>query len=108
MSDLAVTCPRDFFAQWIAEGDAAGELPSGQEYAWFLGGKKPPIEPGERLYVFANGLLRGYAPVTRVAKTERGWAICREGGAVAVTLPSGTRRRLPDVHRSQVRKARPA
>jgi hypothetical protein len=25
--DLVGTCPKDFWLQWIAEGDAAGETP---------------------------------------------------------------------------------
>ena len=44
------------------------------------------IQPGERLYIVAHDKLRGYAPVTRVARTDRGYAICRRGGAVAVTI----------------------
>lgn len=86
MSDLVVTCPKTFWRQWIAEGDAAGDPPSGEEWAWFLGGRKPPIQKGDRLYVVAHGKLRGYAPVTRLVETNQGWAICREAGAVAVTV----------------------
>jgi hypothetical protein len=86
MSDLVVTCPKDFFLKWIAEGDAAGEPYTGEEWGWFMGGARPDIGPGDRLYVVAWGRLRGYAPVTRLAATERGWAICRRGDAVAVTI----------------------
>ena len=92
MSDLVVTCPKGFFLEWIAEGDAAGEPYTGEEWAWFMGGHKPDIGPGDRLYVVAWGKLRGYAPVTRIAQTTAGWprpswAICRRGDAVAVTIP---------------------
>jgi hypothetical protein len=55
----------------------------------FLGGNKPPIGPGDKLYIVAHNRLRGYAPVTRLAgpeETGRGWAICRRGGGVAVTI----------------------
>lgn len=92
MSHLVVTCPKNFWWDWIAEGDAAGDPPTGTEWGWWMSdrGPKPPIEPGERLYIVAWGLLRGYAPVTRLVHergTENGsWVICREAGAVAVTI----------------------
>ena len=87
MPDLVVTCPKDFWEEWIAEGDAAGDPPTGEEWGWFMRSThRPPIKPGERLYVVAHGKLRGYAPVTRVAPWESGWAICRQGLAVAVTI----------------------
>lgn len=87
MSDIVVTVPKWFWFDWIAEGDAVGEPESGEEWGFFLGGAKPPVEPGDRLYIVAHGLLRGYAPVTRLARTETQWCICRRGGAVACTLP---------------------
>jgi hypothetical protein len=91
VADLVVTCPKDFWREWIAEGDAAGDechspLAAGDAWAWYMGGPRPPVEPGERLYVVAWGRLRGYAPVLAVKRTERGWAILRRGGAVAVTI----------------------
>lgn len=86
MSDLVVTCPKNFFLEWIAEGDAAGDPYTGEEWGWYLGGARPDIGPGDRLYVVAWGQLRGYAPVTRLATTGRGWCICRRGDAVAVTI----------------------
>ncbi len=91
MSDLVVTVPKDIWADWIDEGDAVGEPDAGVEWSFLLGGGRPRIEPGERLYVVAWGMLRGYAPVTRVMQTERGWAICRRGGAVAVTIAEPVR-----------------
>lgn len=88
MADLVVTVPRDFWVDWIGEGDAVGEPETGEEWGFFLGGSKPPIVPGERLYVVAHGLLRGYAPVTGVERGKvGGWGIGRKGGAVAVTIP---------------------
>lgn len=84
--DVVVTVPKWFWLDWIDEGDAVGEPPTGEEWGFFMGGPPPRIEPGERVYVVAHGRLRGYAPLTRVARTERGFALCRQGGAVAVTI----------------------
>lgn len=86
MADLVVTVPKWFWPAWIAEGDAVGEPESGEEWGFFLGGARPPVEPGERLYIVAHGLLRGYAPVVRVVRDGERWAIGRRGGAVAVTI----------------------
>ena len=89
MVDLVVTCPAPFFPEWIAEGDAAGDAYTGEEWSWFMGGRRPPIQAGERLYVVARGKLRGYAPVTRVIFSDHHglWSVCRRGDAVAVTIP---------------------
>ena len=87
MADLVVTCPKPLWRGWIAEGDAAGDPETGEEWGFFLGGRRPPIEAGDRLYVVSWGKLRGYAPVTRLAQHGRQWVICRQGGAVAVTVP---------------------
>jgi len=86
VSDIVVTVPKGLWIDWIYEGDSVGEPPSGQEWGFFLGGPSPRIEPGERVYVVAHGRLRGYAPLTRIVRTNRGYALCREGGAVAVTI----------------------
>lgn len=87
MADLVVTCPKRFFLDWIAEGDAAGEPWSGETWGWYLGGgPQPPIEAGDRLYVVAWGRLRGFAPVTDLRTDGRAWCICRQGGAEAVTI----------------------
>ena len=92
MPDLVVTVPKWFWPDWIAEGDAAGATESGEEWAFFLNIKtKPPVLPGERLYIVAHDRLRGYAPVVRVVHTDRGWAICRKGGAVACTIKEPVR-----------------
>lgn len=91
--DLVVTVPKDFWFEWIKEGDAVGEPSTGTEWGYWLSKQKPPIEPGERLYVVAWGRLRGYAPVTRVVQhpeTKR-WVVCREGSAVACTVRQGMR-----------------
>jgi len=84
--NLVVTVPKWFWPQWIAEGDPAGTPESGTEWAFFLGGKKPPISHGDRLYIVAHDRLRGYAPVTRLSFEAGRWAICRRGRAVACTI----------------------
>lgn len=86
MADLVVTVPRDLWTDWIDEGDAVGEPETGEEWGFFVGHRKPPIGPGDRLYIVAHDRLRGYAPVTRLAEIEGRWAIGRQGGAVAVTI----------------------
>lgn len=116
MTDLVVTCPKDFWEEWIAEGDPAGAPWSGEEWGWFCSSRAaPPIEVGDRLYIVAHGKLRGYAPVTALrglsfdpkhgafspsgvyldstvldrdppAQRVTDWCICREGGAAAVTI----------------------
>ncbi len=86
MSDVVVTVPKGIWPDWIAEGDAAGETATGEEWGFYLGGARPPCGPGDRCYVVAHGRLRGYAPVVRVERTDRGWAIARGAAAVAVTL----------------------
>ncbi len=87
MADLVVTVPKWFWPEWLDEGDAAGDRPTGEEWGFFVGRRaRPRIEPGERLYIVSWGRLRGFAPVTRVAQTERGYAICRRGDAVACTI----------------------
>lgn len=86
MSDVLVTCPKAAWNSWIAEGDLPGDDETGDEYAFYLGGPRPTIEPGERVYVCAHGKLRGYAPLTRIIDTGSGFALCRRGGAVACTI----------------------
>ena len=83
MSDLVGTCPKDFWTEWIAEGDAVGEPESGEEWGRYTGSPLVRlIAPGDRFYVVAHGCLRGYAIVTRVQEG----VICRRGGAVACTI----------------------
>ena len=87
MPDLVATCPKHFWEEWIAEGDAAGEPYTGEEWGWYTGARMAAtMRPCDRLYIVAHGKLRGYAPVTLVVKTDRGWCICRRGNAVACTI----------------------
>ena len=87
MGDVVVTVPKGVWLDWIEEGDAVGEPPTGEEWGFFMGGPVPPIVRGERVYVVAHGRLRGYAPLTRIERTDRGFALGREAGAVAITIP---------------------
>jgi hypothetical protein len=88
MSDLVGTCPAGFWEEWIAEGDAAGDPETGEEWGWYTRDRlAPSMQPGDRFYVVARGLLRGWAPVTQVSRDAGGgWIICRKGGAVACTI----------------------
>lgn len=87
MPDLVGTCPKDFWQEWIEEGDAAGLPESGEEWGWWTKDSlAASIKPGQRFYVVAHGLLRGWAPVVRVVKKGPSWVICRKGGAVACTI----------------------
>lgn len=97
MGDVVVTVPQRLWHDWIAEGDAVGERDSGTEWGFCLGGSAPDIAPGDRVYIVAHGLLRGYAPLTRLAwvcygrEAPRGMGspvLCRRGGAVACTIPT--------------------
>jgi len=91
VADLVGTCPKDFWEEWIAEGDAAGDPPTGQEWGWYTRHHlAASIKPGDRFYVVAHGKLRGWAPVTRLddrSFAENGFVICREANAVACTIP---------------------
>lgn len=88
MPDLVGTCPKDFWREWIAEGDPAGSPETGEEWGWWTQHSlAATIRPGERFYVVAWGRLRGFALVTRVFKEGPSWVICRKGGAVACTIP---------------------
>lgn len=106
MADLVGTCPKDFWQEWIDEGDAAGDPETGTEWGWYT--KHPSaryIYPGDRFYIVAHGLLRGWAPVTRTAQLDDGsWVICRKGNAVALSIheliPGFQGLRRPWWHRS--------
>jgi hypothetical protein len=89
MPDLVGTCPKDFWEEWIAEGDSVGEPYTGEEWGWYTSHSfAATIKPGDRFYVVAHGKLRGWAPVTRLEDNGRGgYCICRRGDAIACTLP---------------------
>ena len=119
--DLVVTVPMHLWDEWIEEGDAAGEPPTGEEWGFYLGGAPPPFVDGARLYIVSHGRVRGYAPITRVVSTDRLFVVCREGGAVACTIEQPVRgfrgwryrwwsneeeRPFPDWRTAGVRRAR--
>src|ERR1700733_9887576 len=94
MADLVGTCPKGFWEEWIAEGDAASDngviVPwSGMDWSWCTRDHKAnSINYRERFYVVAHGKLRGWAPVIRVDLTgDDGFEIIRRDGAVACTIP---------------------
>lgn len=89
MADVLVTVPLSFgLDTWIAEGDAAGQPWSGNEWDFYMGGARPVIKPGERVYVCYNGKLRGYAPLVRIdSQGQWRYSLVRHGDAVAVTIP---------------------
>lgn len=91
MPDLVGTCPKWFWEHWIAEGDAAGDSYTGEEWSWYTKDRRATIiRPGDRFYVVAHGKLRGWAPVTRLGDLgHEGWEICRRGDAVACTIAQG-------------------
>jgi len=106
MASVVVTVPKKLWSPWIQEGDAAGDPETGEEWGFYTFGANPTIEPGERVYIVAHGLLRGYAPLTRLvftpfkgAKSQRAHGrvvFCRKGGAVACTLMApGGQRKMP-------------
>ena len=92
--DVVVTVPKNFqyagyvgLAGWIAEGDAAGDPWTGEEWHFSLGGRKPNIRAGERVYVVCEGKLRGYSPLLFIDDYDNyRYALVRGGNAVAVTI----------------------
>ncbi len=96
MSDIVVTMPLNFkyghlkgLAAWISEGDAAGDPDTGEEYGFSVGGPRPRIEIGERVYIVHNKHLIGYALLVELEPLNDSgtyWGLWRSGGAVAVTI----------------------
>lgn len=122
MADIVVTVPKSEWSFWLSEGElpgqerwpcvfchryfatckvclGTGELTTG-DTRWdmqFRGGHRPKVDPGERIYVVAHGLLRGYAPLTALVDFGRdqygdgGYSLQRSGGAVACTIDAPIR-----------------
>ena len=89
--DVVVTCPKNRWNEWLAEGDLPGDKfvgdPFDDGYGFSIGRNRPSIEPGERVYVVAHGKLRGYAPLVQVYQSDEGrFYLIRAGGAVACTI----------------------
>jgi len=91
MSDVVVTVPMKAWLEWLLEGDLPGDVWTDREY-FFHVSRKPKISQGERVYVFAGGRLRGYAPLVRFQSGVglTGFLV-RRGGAVAVTIRGSIR-----------------
>ena len=100
MTDVVVTVPMRFWDHWLAEGDLPGNEWTKRWYAFSIGGMRPDINPGERVYVVAFGRLRGYAPLVRLdshmaERKDPPWRgdhlltydLVRGGDAVALTIP---------------------
>jgi hypothetical protein len=94
MTDLVVTVARAGWPAWLAEGDLAGE-PAGwsipREWGFHVYVKdganpRPPIEPGERLYIVAHNHVRGYSIVSDLRAIRGGWTIYRRHDCKAVTI----------------------
>lgn len=85
MTDVVVTVPKNRWADWINEGNLPGESWDSERYEFTVGGPAPDIRPGERVYIVAHGLLRGYAPLIALERRLHGFALIRGGNAVAVT-----------------------
>ncbi len=99
--DVVVTCPADFWARWLAEGDLPGD-PAEEAGVWdFSVGSSTPraAGAGSRVYVVAHGLLRGYSEAVSIDPLEGrpGVSFVRGGGAVACTLrdAAGAPLRIP-------------
>lgn len=45
MTDVVVTVPKGIWFDWIAEGDAVGEPPTGEEWGFYTAGGTPDIGP---------------------------------------------------------------
>ena len=106
MGDVVVTVPKNFKAEnywdrddfdysarglaaWISEGDLPGTEATDVDTEWCfsLGGNRPNIKPGERVYIVCEGKLRGYAPLLYIDDLADGrYGLIRSTGAVAVTI----------------------
>lgn len=86
--DIVVPIKAEDWDGWLAEGDLAGEPWSGEEHALTVR-SRPDIEPGERVYILAGGIIRGYAPLLRAEYAwKRGYwytYLIRGDGARAMT-----------------------
>src|SRR5688572_25828523 len=51
MVDLVGTCPKDFWQEWIEEGDPAGTPETGEEWGWYTRHSFAKLAvPGDRFY----------------------------------------------------------
>lgn len=106
--DVVVTVPKRLWSEWLGEGDLAYADDSLHPAAWAGGheygfcfntrARRPDIAWGERVYIVAHGLVRGYSPLEYIDEDPRrfggslkGFALVRCGAAVACTIPDPIR-----------------
>jgi hypothetical protein len=87
MADVVVCVPRAKWRDWVGEGSLAGQSATELFGFYVRTGERPPVEPGDRVYVVAWDRLRGYAPLVELREEKDGYTFVRAGGAVACTLP---------------------
>jgi hypothetical protein len=94
VTDICVTVPARLWAEWLAEGDLPGSEAEYESHFW-VPRPLPKIAPGDRVYIVAQGALRGYAPLVRTetycALNPGRACLLRAGGAVAVSIPEEIR-----------------
>lgn len=89
--DVVVTVPKGLWAEWLREGDLAGEEWGREdEYHFWVSYPSPFMVAGDRVYIVAHGKLRGYAPLVRrevycKLRPDRS-CLVRRNDAVAVTI----------------------
>ena len=90
MSDVVVTVPKGLWAEWIGEGDLPEAPDESMVSHFWLPAPLPHMERGDRVYIVAHGLLRGFSPLRGIERrcSLRPGVGClmRAGGAVAVTI----------------------
>lgn len=91
MADLVVCVPRQRWRDWLREGSLPGDQSTDRFGFYVKTDERPPVEPGDRIYVIAWDRLRGYAPLLELQEAREGFTLIRAGNAVACTLPSPTK-----------------
>lgn len=83
MKDIVVTVPANLWFNWLCEGDLPGDPPA-EKGEWNFYTARPPhgCVQGQRIYVVAQGFLRGYGEISRSHPN----AFVRSGPGVACTL----------------------
>lgn len=92
MADVVVCVPRARWRDWLGEGSLPGQSAAVQRFGFYVKtDERPPVEPGDRVYVISWDRLRGYAPLVSCDVAAEGWTLIRAGNAVACTLPEETK-----------------
>jgi hypothetical protein len=96
--DVVVTIPKDLWGEWLNEGDLAEEgrfSPSPpvewegrNEYGLLVGHVPSNLRVGDRVYIVALGLVRGYSPLHSIES----YPACRRFGALRPTQNALVRR----------------